>query len=187
MSFVLTPDKQVFMSSLVKAALAVRPAMSLNARVLLTAWACHESGWGQSNPAKRAFNLWNVSKGAWTGPTLAGGDTEFTVGSKNPPKAITQQWRVYRSMEESVKDIFNFLENSPGFVNYREAAAQLMAGDAQFATTLGVLDRGPDGAIIRVDTRKGTAGFYTLPRKDYQKGVDDIVNMISGFIQTNCT
>jgi flagellum-specific peptidoglycan hydrolase FlgJ len=181
----LTPEQQAFVSSVVRAALAAKPGITIQSAGLLAAWACHESGWGKSNPARKAYNFWNVSKGSWTGPVIPGGDTEYVVGSTAPPKKITQLWRAYSSAEESIKDLFNFLEKKPGFVNYKEAAGLLMKGDESFATALGVLDRDSKGAIVRVDNRKGTAGFYTLPRKDYQKGVSDLWNKIAGFVITN--
>ena len=165
----LSSSKEAFVRAIMSAAARARPTMSQTSRAMLAAWAALESGWGKTRQAKLANNLWNVSKGSWTGPTLPGTDTEYSAGSA-AAKPISQQWRSYASVDAAVADLLQLLETSR-YLNYREAVAALMAGDITFATRLGVFERGTDGVVSRVENRPSTAGFYTLPRSEYQKHV----------------
>lgn len=166
----LTSTKEDFVRAVMSAAARVRPNMSVTSRGLLAAWAGLESGWGKTRQAKLANNIFNVSKGSWTGPTLPGADLEYAAGSTTA-KAITQQWRQYASLDASIADLLLLLESSK-YTNYREAVADLMAGQPTFATRLGVFDFGPDGkTIVRVDARPNTAGYFTEPRSRYQSSI----------------
>lgn len=168
----MTSTKEDFVRAIMSAAARVRPSLSQKARGLLAAWAAHESGWGKTRQAKLANNLWNISKGSWSGPTLPGGDTEYTEGSKEV-KVITQEWRRYATLDAAVADLFTLLENSR-YTNYREAVGALQAGDETFVTRLGVFELGPDKVTVRVETRPNTAGFYTAPRTEYQRSISKL-------------
>lgn len=176
-TFTLSGTKENFIRGIMSAAARVDPSLSPQTRLLLAVWAAHESGWGKTKQAQKAFNLWNVTAGSsWLNankPTMDGGDTEFSEGSKDA-KRIVQKWRVYGSLDLAVQDILSFLKNS-GYVNYREAYTKLLNGDPTFVTTLGVFERGATGNIVRVDTRTNSAGFYTLPRSEYQKSTNKLL------------
>lgn len=156
------------------------------ARLLLTAWGAHESGWGLTRQAERAFNLWNVSAGAsWQGKVLEGGDTEYAPGQKGA-KRITQQWRVYNSVDAAMLDLLRLLSRSR-FVNYREGYEKLSRGEKDFATALGVFEHEGD-TVVRVENRENTAGYYTMPRSDYQKALNACiaeVRLIAQRLQLN--
>lgn len=168
----MTSTKEAFVRSIMSAAARVRPQMGVASRGLLAAWAGLESNWGKTRQAKLAFNLWNVGKGSWTGPTLPGGDLEYQPGS-SAAKKITQDWRQYASLDAAVADLLNLIEKSR-YTNYREAFADLMAGNPTFATRLGVLDNDANGVKVRVDNRADTAGYYTEARSIYQRSVSKL-------------
>lgn len=175
----LNSSKQDFVRGVMSAAASSPSSLSVSTRMLITAWGALESGWGKTRQAKLGFNLWNVSKGGWTGPTIPGADTEFAPGDTKP-KAITQAWRQYGSVEASVNDLLNMLKTSR-FVNYREAYEDLVRGEPGFATRLGVFER-VNGVITRVDTRPNTAGFYTLPRSEYQAHVSALYRDVGAIV-----
>lgn len=168
----LTSSKQNFIRGVMSGAATADSSLSPQTRALLASWAALESGWGKTKQAKLGFNLWNVSKGGWTGPVIPGGDTEYVAGQKGA-KPITQLWRQYGSVAESVTDLLKLLRNSR-YVNYREAYEDLIRGDERFATRLGVFERDASGVVQRVDNRPNTAGFYTLPRSEYQSHVSNL-------------
>lgn len=177
-TFTLASTKENFIRGIMSAAARVDSSLSPQTRKLLAAWAAHESGWGKTKQAQKVFNLWNVSAGSsWLNagkPTMPGGDTEFTPGSAEA-KRITQQWRAYGSLDMAIADLLQFLKNS-SFMNYREAYTKLLAGDPNFVTTLGVFERGGDGKkVVRVDNRPSTAGYYTMPRSEYQRGTNKML------------
>lgn len=186
-TFTTNGTKTDFVRAILSAAARVDPTLSLRSRALLAAWAAHESGWGKAtNQARTAFNLWNLTAGSgWLAankPVLVGNDTEFTVGQPGSKK-ISQQWRAYGSLDESVADLLQFLSKS-SYTNYREGYAKLVAGDEQFVSSLGVFERGPDGLVQRVDTRPNTAGFYTMPRSEYQRSTSKLASEVSAIIAT---
>ena len=168
-TFTTTGTKEDFIRGLMSAAAQADSSLTPRTRLLLAVWAAHESGWGKTKQAKTAFNMWNITAGsAWLNakkPVQAGNDTEYTPGSAEAKK-IRQWWRKYGSLTESVSDMLSFLKNS-GYVNYREAYQQLLRGDVNFVTTLGVFERAPDKTVYRVENRPNTAGFYTMPRSEY--------------------
>jgi hypothetical protein len=148
---------------------AAATRLQYKARILVTAWGAMESGWGQTRQAKLGYNYWNVSKGSWTGPTMAGNDTEYSPGSLTP-RPITQQWRVYASLDAALTDLLRLLSTSK-YVNYRTAHSMLCAGDAQFVSELGLFEV-VDGKLVRVDDRPNVGSYYTLPRSKYQAHFD---------------
>lgn len=174
----LTSTKEDFVRAVMSAAESARAGLSQQTKLLIAAWAALESGWGKSRQAKLANNIFNVSKGSWAGPTIPGNDTEFREGQTEAVK-ITQEWRQYATLTAAVADVLQLISTSR-YVNYREASADLLAGNATFATRLGVLDKDPaTGKTIRVDTRADTAGYYTHPRSDYQAKVNLLLREVT--------
>ncbi len=183
-----TSTKSDFVRAIMNAAARVSPGLSLRARSLIAAWAAHESGWGKATrQAREVFNYWNITAGGrWLQagkPVMAGGDTEYAVGQSGAKK-ITQQWRAYGSIDESIADLLQFLSGS-GYLNYREASAQLLGGDETFATTLGVFEKAPDGTMMRVENRANTAGYYTLDRSTYQRSMSKLATEVSALVALN--
>lgn len=124
---------------------------------ILAAQAALESGYGSTRQWREGFNFGNVSKGSWTGPTLAGGDTEYDAAGN--VKKITQAWRKYGSLAEAVSDFFKLLSWS----RYVPARDALMRGDANgFAEKL----------------RAG--GYYTAPLAEYQAGIRSAISAAGG-------
>ena len=107
----LTSSKQNFIRGVMSGAATADSSLSPQTRALLASWAALESGWGKTKQAKLGFNLWNVSKGGWTGPVISGGDTEYVAGQKGA-KHITQLRRHNGSIAESVTDLLKLLRNS---------------------------------------------------------------------------
>lgn len=173
----LPSTKTDFIRAVMSAATQANSNLSARTRLLLAAWAAHESGWGKgTKQAQKVFNLWNITAGsAWLAankPVMDGNDTEYTPGQKDPKK-ITQKWRAYGSLVEAVQDLLSFLSNS-SFSNYRQAYQQLLAGDPTFASTLGLFERGPDGKVV-LNQPPGTGSFYTLPRSEYQASMNKLI------------
>jgi len=175
-TFTLPTTKTDFIRAIMSAATRANSNLSAKTRLMLAAWAAHESGWGKTKQAQKAYNLWNITAGtAWLNagkPVMDGTDTEYTPGSKDA-KRITQKWRAYGSLEESVQDILSFLSNS-SFSNYRQAYQQLIAGDPTFVSTLGLFDRDSAG-VVRLNQPPGTGSFYTLPKSEYQASMNKLI------------
>lgn len=162
-------QKEDFTRMVMSAATRVQPQALFETRLLLTAWAAHESGWGLTRQALRASNLWNVSAGpSWKGPVMAGGDTEYAPGQQGA-KRITQQWRLYTSTDAALQDLLRLLRGSR-FLNYREGYEELQRGQSDFAMKLGVFER-QGGTVVRVDNRPESGSYYTMPRSEYQRGL----------------
>lgn len=185
-TFTLGSTKTDFIRGIMSAAAQVDPSLSPTSRLLLASWGALESGWGKTKQAKQGFNIWNVSASkAWLEakkPVLPGGDTEYVPGSTTAKK-VSQLWRQYDSLPAAVENLLTLLKTS-SFINYREAYTDLVAGNPQFATRLGVFDRDANGVVRRVDTRANTAGFYTLPRSEYQKHVSNLYRDAQVLIST---
>jgi len=120
---------------------------------IVVAHSAYESGWGSTRQAREARNVFNVSAGArWTGPTLAGGDLEYSGGQV---RKITQRWRCYATDTEAVRDYLQLLQ----LRRYQPAHEALVACDAdRFMRMLG-----PD----RAAERPPVGGYYTLPTARY--------------------
>jgi hypothetical protein len=173
-------QREDFVRAVMSAVARAFPAARNETRALLAAWGALESGWGQTRQAQRAFNYWNVSKGSWTGPTMGGNDTEYAAGD-TAPKPITQQWRIYASLDAAILDLLTLLGKSR-FPNYREAFALLKAGDKDFVLSLGLFDR-RNGVVVRVDDRQDAGSYYTLPRSEYQKSFIEVLADVRDIVQ----
>lgn len=106
---------------------------------------------------------------------MSGGDTEYAPGQEGT-KRITQQWRVYSSVDAAMHDLLRLLSRSR-FINYREGYEKLRRGEKDFATVLGVFEH-EGRTVVRVDNREGTAGYYTMPRSDYQRALDECLHEV---------
>jgi flagellar protein FlgJ len=135
-------DRKGFVERIRAAVLAL--GFSAATADLVAAHAAYESGWGRGQASRGGFNHFNLTRTPQdTRPIIIGDDTEYDAAGN--VRAIKQRFRKYVSELEAVADYFEFL----AMPRYRTARAQLVAGDAGFAATL------------------GTSGYYTLPVPQY--------------------
>lgn len=79
--------------------------MSEDAKRAILAQAGLESGWGKTSQSRLYHNYGNITAGSsWKGKTVKGGDKD-AEGNK-----ITQDWRVYDSMEDSMNNYVSFIK-----------------------------------------------------------------------------
>lgn len=153
------------------------PQLSVSGKLLMIAHGAQESGWGQKAAAARGTNnIWNITAGSqWKGPvdvqTL--GDLSYDVNEcekkglvmvrqKDGGLAcrITQTWRKYATVNEAVRDYWDFLgnQNARKFLPARNALERGNAVD--FAAAL------------------GAAKYYTLPVAQYTSGLLAVVDSV---------
>lgn len=153
--FTLPTTKREFTAHVLNALSSELPSLSIQTKALIIAHAAFESGWGKTTAAQKGANLFNITAGtAWTGPVILGGDTEYDAAGN--VKKITQKFRLYHSLGAGLRDYMSFL----GLSRYAAAKAQLLAGDAAFAATL------------------GPAGYYTLPVAEYWKSYSGVLRSV---------
>lgn len=141
-----------FVSNVYAAIDRVAPSsFSLKSKLMVLAHAAYESGWGKSTAAKDGNNLFNITAGSapsnawWDGSVVLGGDTEYD--SAGNVRNITQKFRSYYSIDNSIGDYLQFLQGS----RYSAAYGALVAGDP---------------VSFVQDLRNG--GYFTLPVAQYQ-------------------
>jgi hypothetical protein len=134
---------------------------TMDAVELAIAWAAYESNWGSATGYSKANNPYNVTAGSkWTGPTVAGGDTDDSSGVSVP---ITQQWRQYASLADGVSDTYNLLQS--GNSNYKAAFASLQQGD-----------------LGGMATALHSGGYFTQDPSTYSLGVQSCLNDVQGIM-----
>lgn len=160
-----TPDKAAFTQKLLNACDVAKPLVTAKTKLLVTAHAAYESGWGVAKAAREGNNYWNLTAGkSWTGPVVIGGDTSFQAGSTKATP-IVQRFRSYASAVAGVQDYFNFMT----FNRYRDALTKLFAGDESFVVDLGMFKHTADGKTLEPawPALPVKGGFYTLPIEQY--------------------
>lgn len=159
------------------------PQLSVPARILIVAHGGYESGWGTGKTLKRGNNnIFNVTAGsAWKGAVdrAPDADTSYSepdcqrqgrpmnlVDSKGRKYcAIDQVWRKYNSMNEAVRDYWDFLGPNQNRGRYIIARQALERGDVS----------GFGMALFQ-------AGYYTLPATEYIASLQAIVQTVKKFI-----
>lgn len=159
------------------------PQLSVPARILIVAHGGYESGWGTGKTLKRGNNnIFNVTAGsAWKGAVdrATDADTSYSepdcqrqgrpmnlVDSKGRKYcAIDQVWRKYDSMNEAVRDYWDFLGPNQNRGRYIIARQALERGDVS----------GFGMALFQ-------AGYYTLPATEYIASLQAIVQTVKKFI-----
>lgn len=136
-------------------------ALATRVRVMILAHAAYETGWGITTGYRLGNNLFNITRSASdAGPVVSGPDTECDASGNCRP--ITQRFRAYGSLAESVRDYIAFLSAS----RYAASLKLLLAGDLGFAEAL------------------GKAGYYTLPIakyvSSYRAMIDSVVKRLRG-------
>lgn len=119
------------------------PSSSDASRALVISLGAYESGWGGSTPYKAGRNAFNIIRGSADVPSIESGDHYCDAAGKCTP--IKQRFRVYASIDDSVRDLLSLLQSD----RYRRAYTLLSLGDVGFAAAL------------------GEAGYYTLPVSSY--------------------
>jgi flagellum-specific peptidoglycan hydrolase FlgJ len=135
-------DRLRFVSDLYGAISRVWPEASLATQHLVLALAAYESGYGVSSAYRLGRNSFNIVRGSADVPSIDGPDQDCSSGVCRP---ITQKFRSYASVDDSVADFLALMRTS----RYRTAYSLLVAGDIGFAEAL------------------GSAGYYTLPISSY--------------------
>lgn len=140
----------------------LRPDLSPEARReagrIVAAQAAHETGFGKAVAWREGWNFGNVTAGAsWTGPVVLGGDTEPDASGRYVK--ITQRFRKYASLGESVSDFLRLLS----WPRYRAARDALFRGDLD---TYALRLRDDDPATVQIE-----GGYYTAPLASYTAGL----------------
>ena len=150
--------KRVFVG-IMQTALAGR--LPFNGIRLAIAWAAFETNWGRTTGWLKGNNAYNISASrAWLAakkPTVAGPDTEYD--DKGNVKDITQAWRAYGSVSESVQDMLDFISD----VRFGNARIKLQAGDTSFSD----------------DLYHGK--YFTLPPDAYRNGVASLLSEVNNY------
>jgi flagellum-specific peptidoglycan hydrolase FlgJ len=139
------------------AAISVELAqLSPAAQRLVLAHAAYESGFGTARAAVRGNNVFNITAGsAWSGETWTdvAGDEAFD-SQGNSLGRIDQVWRVYGSINEAVRDYWQFLGPSANRGRYATARAALEQADLSLFAA-----------------RLFAAGYFGLPVARYTAGL----------------
>lgn len=139
--------------------------LAQEARLLLTAQACLESGYGTAKAWKHGFNFGNLTAGStWHGLVFrdVDGDTAYDKNGKYLGK-ITQDWRVYPSVQAALADYWQLL----GWCRYIRGRVALSLGDlAGFCHWIGP-NAGP-----------GLGEYYTLPEPEYARRLSNALAVV---------
>ena len=134
-------DKDQFIADLYPSAVKVSRDTGVSKELIL-AQAAQETGWGQHVLAG-THNIFNIKSSAdWDGPTKAFKVWEIENGQK---VWKDQDFRVYRSTEEALRDRVKFLEGNP---RYAKA---------------GFFDEGTKGNFVKEAAALQKAGYATDP------------------------
>lgn len=135
-------DRLRFVSAMWLAIERAWPGSSVASRQLVLALTAYESGYGVSSGYRLGKNPFNIVRGSADVPSIDGPDQDCSSGTCKP---ITQKFRSYESIDDSVRDFLALM----GTARYATARSLLSAGDIGFAEAL------------------GRAGYYTLPIRSY--------------------
>lgn len=159
------------------------PQLSVAARLLIVAHGGYESGWGTGKTMRRGNNnVFNITAGSsWKGTVdrAVNADTSYSAAdcqrqgrpmdktdSKGRPYCdIDQTWRKYASLNDAVRDYWDFLGPNQNGGRYVLARQALEAADV---TAFG-------NALSR-------AGYFTLPVSEYVANLQAIVNTARKFV-----
>lgn len=159
------------------------PFLSVGARVLMVAHGGYEGGWGTSKTLRRGNNnVFNITAGSsWKGAVdrATNADTSYNAADcqkqgrpmdKTDSKGraycdIDQVWRKYATLNEAVRDYWDFLGPNQNRGRYVVARQALERGDA-----------------VGFGQALGAARYYTLPVADYVANLQAIVATAKRFI-----
>jgi hypothetical protein len=172
-------DQVLLVRGLYAAVDAELPNLPTKSKVIIVAQALHESGWNKGRAALNANNWWNITAGpAWKGPTFLAidGDRSYETSDctrlKRPMTfkdekgrsycKIDQLWRKYATLNEAVRDYWDFLGPNQNRGRYLVARTALEAGDAT--------------AFVR-ELKK--AGYYTADQTEYTTAINNLVSSVN--------
>ena len=134
-------DKNQFIAELYPAATKISQETGMSKELIL-AQAAQETGWGQHVLAG-THNIFNIKASAdWDGPTKSFKVWEMEDGKKGWKN---QDFRVYESTEDALRDRVKFLEENPRYTN------------------AGLFDEGIKGDFAKEAAALQTAGYATDP------------------------
>lgn len=160
------------------------PQLPVRSRLIMVAHAAYESGWGARPSTELTNNLYNVTAGSWwlgkNFPTYrqVNGDLSYAKADcdrQGRPMTVQpngklackvdQIWRKYATVNDCIKDYWDFLGPNQNGGRYASARAALEAGD-----------------IATFGQRLYAAGYFTLPPDEYIKTLTSVVNTVSNFV-----
>lgn len=146
-------------------------AGNIHAKLIITAHAAYESGWGgvagaaSASHLKQTNNIFNLTCGAsWTGPRLnqTNADDSYAPDGTYLGR-ISQCWRSYPSQLAALADYWKFL-------------------DASRYASRGVKGFIKAGDVVGFSQALSNAGYYTLPVSKYSASLNNIVSTVAGFV-----
>jgi flagellar protein FlgJ len=156
-----------FVAKILPLAEKASEALGVDPRVLV-AQAALETGWGKSitrdGAGQSSNNLFNIkADGRWTGDSISVGTIEYRDGLPQPEKA---SFRAYDSLEESLEDYVNFLQDNPRYEQALEQAENPVAylqalqragyaTDPNYAEKIDTIFRGSTLAELARQTQEG--------------------------------
>lgn len=172
-------DQVLLVKGLYSAIDAELPDLPAKSKVIMVAHALHESGWNKGRAAINANNWWNITAGpAWKGETFLAvdGDRSYAASDctrlKRPMSfkddkgraycKIDQLWRKYPTLNDAVRDYWDFLGPGQNRGRYLEARNALEAGDVT--------------AFAR-ELKK--AGYYTADQTEYTQAINNLIYSVN--------
>ena len=144
---------------------SLRRYLDVQPALLATAMGVYESGTGTASPYKHGYNVFNITDGGyWSGKgrevwEVEKADDEYDSAGNYVGK-ITQRWRVYKDLDESVDDYISFLSVQNGG-RYKKAYAALQSADS-YGFVYALYD----------------ARYFTLAPDKYLKNVQAVLNQV---------
>lgn len=175
-------DKALVAKGLYAALDAELPNLPRNSKLIIISQALTESGWNVGRAAREGNNWWNITAGpAWTGPVWldVNGDKSYSKADctrLNRPMTfkdsagrayckIDQKWRKYATLNEAVRDYWDFLGPNQNRGRYLIARNALAAGNVDlFVSEL------------------SKAGYYTAPVSEYSRLVKGIMSGLDKYL-----
>ena len=155
-------EKHAFATQMNNALMDVVPLLKYLPRCIVTSHAILESGWGQSDVAKKANNVFNITRLPSSPlPIFLAGDTEHQADGKIIN--ITQRFAAYPTLVDGVMDYLQFIQRK----RYTDAYDKLIRGDmVGYIKTL----------------RKG--GYFTAPLIPYIEAMSSILGAVCDIVVT---
>ena len=175
-------DKALVAKGLYAAIDAELPNLPRNSKLIMISQALTESGWNIGRAAREGNNWWNITAGpAWTGAVWVdvNGDKSYAKSDctrLNRPMTfkdssgrayckIDQKWRKYATLNEAVRDYWDFLGPNQNRGRYLVARTALAQGNVDlFVSEL------------------GKAGYYTAPVSEYSRLVKGIMTGLDKYL-----
>jgi len=159
----LPATRKEFAQAVMAALSRVIPNAPSATRILITAHAAFETGWGRTSGFVKGNNLFNITRlPTDPAPIIMGPDSECPPGTTDLSQCrkITQRFAAYPSIDASISHYLSFINRT----KFGDAYSRLMAGRVDFVGPLG----------------KG--GYYTLPIPTYLSTIKSVFNQVTALI-----